>query len=138
MCPIHITASLSRTLFADACVDATGNKSWQHLRKNLAAKHLTHSHFGVNSAPVSELCCYAPIMLMKNKPKKYIVTMMGANDLVWYPGMLLLAGGDAIGYPLCSFNWFMSHVNTYGNPELQVVFLPDQVGPRTGRQNRYR
>jgi hypothetical protein len=69
-------------------------------------------------------------MLKKNKPKKFTVTMMGANDLVWYPGCLLkLCGAN---YPMCSFNYFMGHVANHGNPELKVIFLPDQVGPRMG------
>lgn len=111
----------------DPCVDALGNSAWKDLVAGLKSKSLTHSHMGMNSAPVSELCCCAPFMLCKNSPKKYIVTMMGANDLVWYPGAFLMC---CMNYPMCSFDLFMSHVNTFGNPNLKVVYLPDQVGWR--------
>jgi len=86
---------------------------------------------GVNLAPISELCCYAPCMPKKNKPKKSIATMIGSNDLVWYLGCLMkLCGAN---YPMCAFNFSMCHVAKHGKPELKAVFFPDQMGPRMGR-----
>lgn len=67
----------------DPCVDSLGNGAWKDMTQKLKNANLSWSHMGQNSAPVSELCCCAPFMLCKNKPK-YIVTQMGANDLVWY------------------------------------------------------
>lgn len=113
----------------DACVDATGNGAWQDLTAQLRSKGLAWSHMGMNSAPVSELCCVAPLILMKNKPKRFIFTQMGANDLVWYPGMVLKACMD---YPMCSFDCFMSSVKKHGAPGLKVIYAPDQVSPRVG------
>ena len=113
----------------DACVNATGNAAWQDITSQLKGRGLTWSHMGMNSAPVSELCCVAPLLLLKNKPKKYIVAQMGANDLVWYPGMVLQPCMD---YPMCSFDLFMGHVDKYGQPGLKVIYAPDQVSPRAG------
>ena len=114
---------------ADECVDATGSAQWKDVTTKLKSHGLTWSHMGMNSAPISELCCVLPLILMKNKPKKYIVLQAGANDLLWYPGVLLKLTGVSPDYPMCGLRYLMSHVQKYGQPGLKVVFAGDMVSP---------
>jgi hypothetical protein len=95
----------------------------------LRERKLSVMHMGMNSAPVSELCCAAPFLLCKNKPKKFIVTMMGANDLVWYPAIVCMP--CIKDYPSPCYNSFMGHVKRCASPGLKVIYVPDQVGLRS-------
>jgi len=104
------------------------NSTWKELKGEMKSRNLSVMSMGCNSGPVSELCCVAPFVLCKNKPKKIIVTQMGSNDLVWYPLCFLRCCTNK--YPKCGFDFFMRHVKNYGQPGVKVVMVAEVIGTK--------